>query len=181
MIQAARQIGLQGSALSGTFFELKKSCLKEEIKFPFIAHITEDIGWYHFVVVKSINKDCIEIFDPAIGERKIIEEEFIKSWSGNVIVFFDIENTNITNKNRTFFKLSKNQKKLLTIIFLSFFLSLSSMSISFTYKSILDIITGNSTTKWLQLLWENKFSLFAILTVFYLVQGVTLFIRAGLI
>ena len=51
LCDAAERIGLKAEALSGTLEELLSGIQKSEIIFPFIAHIINEEGMQHFVVV----------------------------------------------------------------------------------------------------------------------------------
>lgn len=53
---------------------------------PFIAHITDSDGYYHFIVVYCTKGDTMQIMDPASGRmEKISIEKFVSQWTGYII------------------------------------------------------------------------------------------------
>lgn len=57
--------------------------LTSDIQFPCIAHINEN----HFVIIFDQIEDRLFIADPAKSSYVISTKEFLKIWSGNILVF----------------------------------------------------------------------------------------------
>lgn len=96
----AGQVGLDADALEGTYDELKDAAANGEIVFPFIAHVVQEDGSPHFVVVYDIKKGRLIIGDPATDIIRVSEEEFNSLWTGYVVTF---------RKNRLFEKKNLNR------------------------------------------------------------------------
>lgn len=56
-----------------------------DFKFPMICQIKKPSG-YHFVLLEKIFKNKYQIFDPAIGELAISEEEFVLGFTNHILV-----------------------------------------------------------------------------------------------
>ena len=85
LVQGAKKLGFSAHALKGT-----KEALTSNLPFPFIAHITvqkNDYMLLHYVVIKSISKDRIQIWDPDDTRRKynLTLEDFCKQWTGYAV------------------------------------------------------------------------------------------------
>ena len=111
---------------------------------PVIAHLKYSNGLYHFVVVYKIIKDYIVIMDPAIGFRKIKQDEFYKLFTGNIICFKPVGVIPKLNNNKCLNNIIKKYardhiKKIFLIVTLSILLIVLSIVDSFDIK-IVDII-----------------------------------------
>jgi len=88
LIKGAKKTGLNLISL----FCRNKSRLIYNIKqMPFIAHISIKFmffKFYHYVVINKIENDIISIYDPnpLKGIYMIKKEEFLKKWSGYIII-----------------------------------------------------------------------------------------------
>ena len=85
LVQGAKRLGFSAHALKGT-----KEALTPDLPFPFIAHITVQKNDYlllHYVVIKSISKDKIQIWDPDDTKKKynLTLEDFCKKWTGYAV------------------------------------------------------------------------------------------------
>lgn len=85
MVLASKKLGFSAHALKGN-----KDALTPELPFPFIAHISYQENGYnllHYVVVKSINKNKIEVWDPDEDRKKQTKtiDDFCKEWTGYAI------------------------------------------------------------------------------------------------
>lgn len=110
---------------------------------PVIAHLKYSSGLYHFVVVYKIIKDYIIIMDPAIGFKKIKQDEFYKLFTGNIICFKPVGVIPKLNNNKCLNNIIKKYardhiKKIFLIVTLSILLIVFSIVDSFDIK-ILDI------------------------------------------
>lgn len=89
MINVLHKLYFEAEALYGTINELENELLKKNINYPFIAHIkndSSDDSLDHYVVIKKIKNNKIKIFDPAKGNINFKKDEFIKIWSGYIVI-----------------------------------------------------------------------------------------------
>lgn len=91
IIDGAKALGLKAKALKSNSLSLegKKENLLELAKysFPVIAHITQDDGFLHFVVIYGVTEKYVRIMDPAVADEvKESIEEFAKKWNGYIIL-----------------------------------------------------------------------------------------------
>jgi ATP-binding cassette subfamily B protein len=88
MVHSAEKLGFKASAMRG---EVSDSTLNNKMILPFIAHIKipyeNNVVLDHYVVVKEITKQNIEIWDPDLTRKKFIQkrEDFLKIWTGYVV------------------------------------------------------------------------------------------------
>lgn len=99
LVLASQKMGFSAHALKGD-----KSALTSDLPFPFIAHIAYDNNGYkllHYVVIKSIKKDTVEIWDPNIDKKKQKKyiEDFCKEWTGYAVFFNPNRNIKIEKEN----------------------------------------------------------------------------------
>jgi len=145
LITAAEKLGFTAQAFKG---EISDSTLNSKLLFPFIAHIKMTyLGniYDHFVVIKSISKTKVEIWDPNPAENKriISREEFLKKWTGYVL-FLSLDNHFVPKKEKgnlliKYFPLLFPHKKNIIMTFLaSILLIIFGILTSFYYKYIID-------------------------------------------
>lgn len=121
IIKTARKYNLYATGYKS--YELNKDC-----SFPFIAHTVIN-ELQHFVVVLSINKHQVTIYDPAGGKKMIKKEEFNKIYTGIAITFDDI--------NLSYKFLLKNKKSIINITFFVLFLSIFNILYSYILSYVL--------------------------------------------
>lgn len=102
LIQGAQKLGFSAHALKGT-----KEALSPELPFPFIAHITVQQNEYtllHYVVINSIHKSEIEIWDPDDSKKKYKTtlESFCKIWTGYAVFISPDRNIVLEKDNISF-------------------------------------------------------------------------------
>lgn len=89
MVRAAEKLGFTANAIHG---EVADSSLDNKIIVPFIAHIRisqkNNILLDHYIVIKKITKQYIEIWDPDSfrGKHTLKRHDFLKIWTGYVMV-----------------------------------------------------------------------------------------------
>lgn len=118
-----------------------KNMLKD-IPFPAIFHMRKD-SIEHYVVVDSIRKDIVKIFDPAEGIIKMPLSEFIEWWTGVFFLSSPLETFKKEKEDKTplvkFLTLLKPHKLLLSkIITTSCLLTLFGIMISFYFRFLID-------------------------------------------
>lgn len=102
---------------------LEHDLTKQELIFPFIAHLKLENGLGHFVIVKSISKDTIYLMDPSIGNKKLSIDKFNKLFTGYIIIAYPRNNIVKMNKGLTisnlFFEIIYKEKFLISKIILT--------------------------------------------------------------
>ena len=68
--------------LRGRGYKLSAANL-EQVKIPTIVRVNIR-GYHHFVVLKRVIGDEVFIGDPALGNKVMSREEFIRGWSGSI-------------------------------------------------------------------------------------------------
>ena len=144
LLIAAKKYGLKGIGVKG-----KKESLNKDLKVPFIAHMHilrgESVWIDHYVIVKRIFSNKIEIWDPDpfYKKQKLTIENFAKYWTGYAIFFeSDIDFQNNGNKENLLFKFRyiflPYKKELIFSFICSLLLLFFGIIISFYYKYIFD-------------------------------------------
>ena len=85
IIRAAEKIGFAAEGLFGSFEELTGAIAAKEVKMPFIAHLSDQKGNCHFVVVSGLKDGRVKVLDPAQGRVTWTVDEFTVQWTGSVI------------------------------------------------------------------------------------------------
>lgn len=133
LIEAAKKYGLDS-------YGMKLNNVKElrEILLPAIAHV-EINHLLHFVTIYNINKNKIELMDPAKGKIKMNLSDFEKIWTRNIIIshpIYSLPKTNPNNFFKDFFvhclKFEKNN--IFAIIIFSVLFTLITIVTSFYLK-----------------------------------------------
>jgi ATP-binding cassette subfamily B protein len=102
MVKAAEQLGFEAKGVKGIAESLPK------IPLPAIAHIVRN-NLQHYVVIFSVQNKKLTYMDPADGEmHKETIEEFVKVWSGVLILLvpneeFKTEDTKVSIYKRFWF------------------------------------------------------------------------------
>lgn len=170
LVVASRKLGFSAHALKGD-----KSALTSELPFPFIAHVVyEDNGYkiLHYVVIKSIKKKSIEIWDPNTDKKKQKKsiEEFCKEWTGYAVFLNPDRNIKIENETSSlllkFLPVIKPYKSLLVLSCLASVLLVAFGIVSTLYtRYVIDEIIFS----------QAKFSLAALsigMLIVVLLQGI---------
>lgn len=151
LCDAAQKIGLNADALSGSPEELLKGIDRGEITFPFIAHIINEDGMQHFVVVFHIKNGKLVIGDPAKGKVRCTLADFTALWTGYIVTF---EKTDAFQKGnhtkggfRKFFSLLRGQYAIVaSVLVLSLIISVIGIVGAFVFEIIIDdFYTSQST------------------------------------
>lgn len=148
MCMAAEKIGLSTEAL------IKEEEFEErKLPFPCIAHVYQEDGMGHFIVLYKIRSNEIIIADPAIGIIKIDKKNFFNSifsetspyiWTGVIITLepnekFELNNENFSNRTNSYINmLISEKKKIFKIIFFSIIALAISIFTSFYFGVIVD-------------------------------------------
>lgn len=150
LINGAEKLGFSAHALKGT-----KESLSHELPFPFIAHISvqqNECYLLHYVVIKSIHNNKIEIWDPDEAKKKYIMliDDFCKIWSGYAIFISPRQNILIKQKDTSFlwrfFTVLKSYKHLIILLCITSLLLTAFCIISTLYtRYVIDDIIPSKT------------------------------------
>lgn len=141
--EASKKLGINAEAYKGDIQELILEINDgKEIKLPVIAHMMVE-EMYHFVVIKKLSEKYVWIFDPDKGNMKLQIEQFVTTWTGNIICF---EPTKSFKKNnlkkgmytKIFLKMKRYWKELLTIFVSSLVVTGVTVITAFLFQHIID-------------------------------------------
>ncbi len=119
IVSGAKKIGFQAEAVM-----VSGDDVFSDYTLPAVAHITNDYGMDHFIVIHKIKKDTIVIADPEKGIDEIDKEDFLDSFNGVIIVLlptldFKVYKGKSNSIFRVFYKLIAAQKNLIVPVILS--------------------------------------------------------------
>ena len=143
LTDGAKQIGLDSDALQGSTDELLAGINSGEIKFPFIAHIVNDSGMLHFVVIYGQKNGKFLIADPGKGKVKTRLNEFFEHWTGYIVTFEKTVNFKEGNYTKGTAKkylglLHGQYKKLVGVFIISLVISLIGIAGSLVFQLVID-------------------------------------------
>lgn len=147
LIKAAKSFGFSAKGVQGD-----QESFLSGFPLPAIAHVIVDGSLLHYVVIHKITKKNVIIADPAKGILKYSIEEFLKQWTGVLILLSPTSKMEKRNEKQgtlwRFFYLLIPQKNLLLQIFLSS-LVITGLGImaSFYFRFIMDDIVPNTLEK----------------------------------
>ncbi|MGL5149404.1 MAG: peptidase domain-containing ABC transporter [Clostridium sp.] len=140
--KAAKKLGFDTKCVKST----KENALLTEFHKPAIAHIVTSEGFLHYVVVYKVTKHKVIIFDPAEGIKKIRYSEFIKSWTGVLILisptsnFKELRSDESINLVDFMGYILKDKSAILSIIICTFITTILGIFSSLYLKFIIDDI-----------------------------------------
>ncbi|MEO1996873.1 MAG: cysteine peptidase family C39 domain-containing protein [Planctomycetaceae bacterium] len=94
LVEGAESLGFSARAVKGPFEALV------DVPLPAIAHVVNDQGLGHFVVVFRISRKHVLIGDPARGTERISHDEFRQKWTGR-LVLLTREQSAVANSTET--------------------------------------------------------------------------------
>ena len=145
MVTAAEKLGFQAKGVKGVKESLSK------IPLPSIAHIVKN-NLHHYVVIYAVHNEKITYMDPGDGElHKETIDEFMKSWSGVLILLvpgetFKEDNTKLSIYKRFWFLLHPHRSVLVQSLFGAAIYTFLGLSTSIYIQKITDhvLVSGNS-------------------------------------
>lgn len=141
---AAEKVGLEAIG-----YKVTQSDSIKEIKQPFLCQLV-DQHYEHFVVVYEVKKNKIIAMDPAIGFRAFSSEEFLKQWTGYIMIFSPKKKL-LFHKDEQYLNqiiievIKKNKSIVLNILSLSIIFAIVSCLCAMYFQVILDFVVD--TTK----------------------------------
>jgi HlyB family type I secretion system ABC transporter len=80
LVRAAERIGFSATAVKAPYEALSEAPL------PAIAHVTLEGDFGHFVVLHQVKRSGVVVADPARGVVKLSKDQFLKQWSGHLVL-----------------------------------------------------------------------------------------------
>ncbi|PIV98035.1 MAG: peptidase C39 [Flavobacteriaceae bacterium CG_4_10_14_3_um_filter_31_253] len=167
-MEAAEKLGFEAKGVRGELDSLFK------IPLPAIAHIIVKEKLHHYVVIYEIQKNFIKIMNPGDGKiHKLSHEEFLKEWTGVLVILMPKEEFTPTNEKisvikRFWFLLKPHKLVLFQALFGAVIYTLLGFSTSIYIQKITDFVLIGGNTKLLNLLS----TIMLIIMVLQLVIGV---------
>ncbi|MDB6185860.1 peptidase domain-containing ABC transporter [Gemella haemolysans] len=149
-----------------------------KIELPAIAHIITTEGMTHFIIIEKIKNNKIYIVDPAKGKKKEKLEDFVKYWTGILLLIKRNQNFKKGDESIKFlpmiFRLLRPNKWLILGIFIaSLFLNLCGFVSTFYFKFLVDEIVPNGLIKSLHIISIG-------ILLIYIIQNILSFARSQL-
>ena len=149
----------------------------DNIEKPFISQIVIN-NYHHFVVVYKINGEKITIMDPAKGMENISISEFLKIFTGYILIMEPIKKLPIYNDNNYLLNTIKeiiisNKKIIINLILLTLITTIFMCLYSYHFKIIIDKVIDT-----------NKLNLLIVVIIFAFVEVIKLvseFLRNNLL
>ena len=149
----------------------------DNIEKPFIIQIVIN-NYHHFVVVYKINGEKITIMDPAKGMENISISEFLKIFTGYILIMEPIKKLPIYNDNNYLLNTIKeiiicNKKIIINLILLTLITTIFMCLYSYHFKIIIDKVIDT-----------NKLNLLIVVIIFAFVEVIKLvseFLRNNLL
>lgn len=167
MLEASKKLGLNAKAVKGN-----EQIFSKKFPVPLIAHLQYQNGNNHFVVISKINEKNVWIYDPAIGKISYKKEEFLKIWSGYLLLISPTPDFVVQKERHALLKfvplILPHVKLLAFMVFISMLLSLFGILSGLYFKFFVDDIIGS---KALTSLYVLSFAL-VCLTLFSVVLTV---------
>ena len=120
-----------------------------EINNPFISQIVIN-NYKHFVVVYKIKNNKITIMDPAKGMIKMNISEFIKNWTGNILLIKPYKKLPVYNENNYVLSIIKeiiikNKKLIYNVFSLTIIATIFTCVYGYYFKVIIDKVLNTNT------------------------------------
>lgn len=149
-----------------------------KIELPAIAHIITTEGMTHFIIIEKIKNNKIHIVDPAKGKKKEKLEDFVKYWTGILLLIKRNQNFKKGDESIKFlpmiFRLLRPNRWLILGIFIaSLFLNLCGFVSTFYFKFLVDDIVPNGLIKSLHIISIG-------ILLIYITQNILSFVRSQL-
>lgn len=142
---------------------------------PLIAHILNEDGFPHFIIIEKKTHNKLYIIDPAKGKEKMSFYEFEKNWDGILMLVknnpnFGYDET-LPSKYKLFSEILKDNKFIIINIFiLSIVINLLGIFGAFYYKYLIDTIIPSR-------ILENLHMITIAVLFLYVVNAVVSLIR----
>ncbi len=170
---AAKTIGFDYRALKGDVLKLDKKLL------PCIAHVIIDSKFKHFVVINSVGKKYIEIFDPAKGIIKMTIDDFRNISTNQFLILIPNKKIPVIKNNNDIIDFIVNTIKdskfvIITIFFFSLVYTVINILISYGFQFVIEDSINISD-------YNNLYFIITFLILFAFIKNIIDFFRNRLI
>lgn len=174
LVKAAEKIGISLTGVEADSFSNLK-----EVRLPIIAHIVNNQGYDHFIIIEKIKNEQLHIVDPGKGKYKIDKNEFEKVWSNIVVLIEKNEDFTTENESPSYMKIfidifKENHKNLFVLILLSLFINIVGVVGAFNFKLLTDDIIPHNLLSQLHILGGS-------ILILYLFNALITYLRYQLI
>lgn len=142
MLEAAKKLNLDAKAVKGS-----GQIFSKKFPVPLIAHLQYQNGNNHFVVIAKINEKRVWIYDPALGKISYKKEDFLKIWSGYLMLVSPTPEFVIQKDGHALLKfvplITPHIKLLAFMVLISLILSLFGILSGLYFKFFVDDIIGS--------------------------------------
>jgi len=152
VIEAVEKMGFTAKGVKGGIDAIDK------IPLPAIAHVIVKEQLHHYIVIYSVNKDKIEVMDPAFGKMETYTfEEFQKIWTGVLILFapnddFRIYNEKVSPIKRFWHLVQPHKTILIQALVGAIIFTVLGLAMSIYIQKITDYVLVEGNRKLLNLL-----------------------------
>ena len=152
-------------------------CCGKKLPLPFIAHIVNENGMGHFVVIYKLSSQKVYIADPGKGKCVLKLGDFLKIWTNNIISLkpsdcFKSNNSNLGSMKKYYSLIFSNKRLFVVSVFMSAIISVIGVCGTFVLKELVEKIQHSTPN----VVWE-----FGIMCVFisllYVLQAVINYLR----
>lgn len=153
LIQAGDTIGIKLTGVKVNSI----SKLEEKASFPIIAHIINQQGYDHFVVIEKIKNDKLLIVDPGKGKYKLSKEEFSQIWTNIAVLTEKMNHFTQESDSPSYLRLfvdifKQNYIKLFILTLLSIIVNIIGIVGALFFKYLTDDIIPTNLTSQLHIL-----------------------------
>lgn len=142
MLEAAKKLNLDAKAVKGN-----EQIFSKKFPVPLVAHLQYQNGNNHFVVIAKINEKRVWIYDPALGKISYKKENFLKIWSGYLILVSPTPDFVIQKSGHALLKfvplITPHIRLLVFMVLISLVLSLFGILSGLYFKFFVDDIIGS--------------------------------------
>lgn len=153
LIEGAKQVGLNAKGIKCDF-----DYIKNNLKFPFIAHVTLGNSYQHYVVVYKVGKKNIKIMDPAKGFITLSEDDFLKIWNEVIIVLYPNKSLPIINSKNSLLLfilllVKPFKREIIYMFFISLMITITSIIGTYYFEYIIDAINNKNNLYMISLIF----------------------------
>lgn len=142
MLEAAKKLNLDAKAVKGN-----EQIFSKKFPVPLVAHLQYQNGNNHFVVIAKINEKRVWIYDSALGKISYKKENFLKIWSGYLILVSPTPDFVIQKSGHALLKfvplITPHIRLLAFMVLISLVLSLFGILSGLYFKFFVDDIIGS--------------------------------------
>ncbi len=172
LVKAAEGLGFSAKAVQGSAESLRG------IPLPAIAHVTNEMGLGHYVVVYRVSRRCVVVADPEKGTRKTSLDAFLPTWSGYLVLLapdstakhFRLGSTPASSCQRFIFIMKEYRGVLLEAAICALLMTLLGITTSYFIRHLVDSVLVRSETQMLNALGIGMAMVVVFRTLFGLLR-----------